>query len=355
MARAGGKDRGIFERPKASRVWWIRYACQYGHIHREKIGPKGLAKAEYERQKVRARREGYCPTQERNKPRPILFQDMAEEYLSWAKLNKRSYKSTRAAMGRLVEAFRGKTLVEVTPRQIEAYKAERAAQVAPATVNRELALLRHLYAQAVTWGKAEGNPVKGVKLFRENNERIRYLSAEEEARLFATLPEKYKAVVILALHTGLRMGELRGLRWRDLDFEAGVITVARAKAGEVQTVPMNSVARTILKVLPRESPSIFPELPSHLSERFVELAGKAGVKDFRFHDLRHTFCSRLVMAGVDIRTVQVLARHKEIRMTLRYAHLSQDHTRQAIERLIPERTSTPTSTGIFPIPQPLEI
>ncbi|MFQ5658232.1 MAG: tyrosine-type recombinase/integrase [Candidatus Methylomirabilales bacterium] len=147
----------------------------------------------------------------------------------------------------------------------------------------------------------------------------------------------------------------RGLRWRDVDFEAGVITVVQAKGGQVQTVPMNSAARATLEALPRESPYVFPDLPSHLSERFVELAEKAGVKDFTFHGLRHTFCSRLVMAGVDIRTVQVLARHKEIRMTVRYAHLSQDHTRQAIERLIPEASGTATSTGLSELRQLVEI
>ncbi len=141
----------------------------------------------------------------------------------------------------------------------------------------------------------------------------------------------------------------------DVDFEAGVITVVEAKGGGIQRVPMNGVARRTLEMLPRNSPYVLPGLPSHLSERFRELAEKAGVKDFRFHDLRHTFCSRLVMAGVDIRTVQVLARHKEIRMTLRYAHLSEDHTRQAIERLIPEGSGTGTSTAISEIPEVAEI
>ncbi len=280
---------------------------------------------------------------------------MAEEYLGWAKVNKRAYNFTKGAMKHLAEAFKGKTLGEITARQIEAYKSERAACVAPATINTELALLRHLYVQPLAWGKAAGNPVEAVKLFREQNERIRYLTADEEARLLAMLPEKYKPVVTVALRTGLRMGECRGLWWRDVDFEAGVITVAEAKGGEVQQVPMNSAARAILEALPRRSPYVFPDLPSRLSERFVELAQKAGVNELRFHDLRHTFCSRLVMAGVDIRTVQVLARHKEIPMTLRYAHLSEDYTRQAIERLIPEATRTSTSTSISEFEELVEI
>ena len=344
MARPGGKDRGIFERPKNSGIWWICFSCPFGHIHREKVGPKSLARSEYERKKVRVRTEKYCPTQERNKPRPTLFQDMAKDYLTWAKINQKSFKSTKSSMKHLKEHFHGKMMGEINPRKIEAYKAARAAKVAPATVNRELALLRHMFTMAITWGKAEANPVKEVKFFRESNGVVRYLTNQEEEKLFATLPEKYKAVVGLALQTGLRMGELRNLMWWDVDFEAGNITVSEPKAGEVQNVPINSKAKEILESLPRKDTNVFPGLPRHLSERFTELAQKAGIRDFTFHCLRHTFCSRLVMAGVDIRTVQVLARHKEIRMTLRYSHLSQDHTKRAIERLVPEASDTPTST-----------
>jgi integrase len=345
MARPGGKDRGLFERPKGSGVWWVRFTCKHGHDHREKVGPKGLAKEVYQERKVQVKRENYCPTQERSKPRPALFQDMAKEYLDWAKINKKSYKSCKSQMKPLEKVFKGKTMTEITPRMIESYKASRSVNLAPATVNRELALLRHMFTMGIQWGKAESNPVKEVKLFRESSGRTRYLSDDEEIRLFAVLPEKYQAVVALALQTGLRMGELKNLRWWDVDFKAGVITVLEAKAGETQHVPMNVIARKILESLSQKDTLVFPDLPRHLSERFTELARKAEVRDFTFHDLRHTFCSRLVMAGVDIRTVQVLARHKEIRMTLRYSHLSDDHTKQAIERLIPSETGTPTGTG----------
>ncbi len=259
MARRN--DRGIFERPKGSKVWWIRYACQYGHLHREKIGPKGLAKAEYERQRVRARREGYCPTQERNKPRPVQFQDMAEEYLRWAKVNHRGYREDRSRMSRLVAAYKGKTLEEITVQDVEALKAELAAQMSPASVNRHLALLKHLFTLALQWKKATNNSVKAVRLFKENNARVRYLRADEEARLFQVCPDRYKPFVAVALHTGFRKGELLGLRWRDVDFEACVLTVERSKHGEAKRVPMNSRVVETLKVLPRDSTHVFP--PEH--------------------------------------------------------------------------------------------
>ncbi len=343
MAR--GHDRGVFEKQKGSKVWWIRYACQYGHLHREKIGPKGLAKAEYERQRVRARREGYCPTQERNKPRPVQFQDMAEEYLRWAKVNHRGYREDVSRMSRLVAAFRGKTLDEITVRDVEAFKAKLAAQMSPASVNRHLALLKHLFTLGIQWGKATKNPAKSVRLFKENNARVRYLTADEEARLFQVCPDRYKPFVSVALHTGFRKGELLGLRWRDVDFEAGVLTVERSKHGEAKRVPMNSRVVEILKTLPRTSPHVFPpEQYQWISQTFPAIVRKAKVEDFHFHDLRHTFASRLAMAGVDMLTIKELGGWKTLGMVIRYTHLSPDHKRAAVERLISAATGTATST-----------
>ena len=344
MARRN--DRGIFERPKGSKVWWIRYACQYGHIHREKVGPKGLAKAEYERQRVRARREGYCPTQERNKPRPIQFQDMAEEYLAWSKLNHRAYQADLSRMSRLEAAYRGKTLGEITVKDVDTLKAELAAQMSPASVNRHLALLKHLFTLAVQWGRATGNPVKSVRPFRENNARVRYLTPDEEARLLQVCPERYRPIVIVALHTGLRKGELLGLRWRDVDFEAGALTVERSKHGEAKRLPMNSLVAEILKGLPRNDPYVFPpEQCRWVGQAFQGIVRKANIPDFHFHDLRHTFASRLAMAGVDMLTIKELGGWKTLGMVTRYAHLSPDHKRAAVERLISGATGTATSTG----------
>ncbi len=343
---AKGNDRGIFEKQKGSKVWWIRYACQYGHIHRKKIGPKGLAKAEYERLKVRARTEGYCPTQERNKPRPTLFQDFAEEYLSWAKVNHRSYKADESRMPRLVAAFKGKTLEEVTARDVEGLKAEMSSQMSHASVNRHLALLKHLFTLAIQWGKTSKNPVKVVRLFKENNARVRYLTLDEETRLFQVCPDKYKPAVIVALHTGLRKGEILGLRWRNVDFVADVLTVERSKHGEVRRVPMNTLVSETLKGLPKESPYVFPpEKYQWIGQAFPAIVNKAGIRDFRFHDLRHTFASRLAMAGVDTLTIKELGGWKTLGMVTRYAHLSPDHKRAAVERLIPRGTDTTTSTS----------
>ncbi|MEE8151959.1 MAG: site-specific integrase, partial [candidate division NC10 bacterium] len=282
-----------------------------------------------------------------------LFQDFAEEYLAWSRANKRSHKTDEGWVKRLREAFKGKTLDEITTKEIEGFKAQLVAELAPATINRHLALLKHMYTLALRWGKAKTNPTKTVRLYKENNARVRYLKEDEEARLFRVCPDKYKPLVIVALHTGLRQGELLGLRWRDVDFEVGILTVERSKHGEVHRVPMNSLVVETLSKLPRNGPHVFAwengKTPRDVSHAFGRITKQGGISDFRFHDLRHSFASRLLMAGFDIRTVQELLGHKTIQMTLRYAHLSPDHKRAAVERLVPTATGTATSTEDFEV------
>ena len=139
------------------------------------------------------------------------------------------------------------------------------------------------------------------------------------------------------------MGELRALLWKDVDLgPRPVLTVLRAKSQRTEHIPLNSDAVTVLRTLEhvplnsdpeRTDPRVFPALPSHLSELFKRYAIKAKLQDVTFHTLRHTFCSRLVQAGVPLRMVQVLARHSNIEVTERYAHVGDSHTREAVERL----------------------
>ena len=155
--------------------------------------------------------------------------------------------------------------------------------------------------------------------------------------------------------TRLRQSEQFGLRWENVDFQTGIITVPRSKHGEKRHVPMNDTAREILRSLPSRMKSayVFPsatgETPidpcNFIARVFRKALNKAGVEDFRWHDLRHTFASRLVTAGVDLRTVQELLGHKTIMMTLRYSHLSPAHQLEAVQRLNPKPTGTTTGTG----------
>lgn len=358
------KERGLFERPTGSGIWWIRYCDQYGRLHREKVGPKSLAREVYRKRKTEIREGKFFP--EKLKQRSILFEEAAKDWLAYAKVNKRTWQDDQEKLPRLLEAFGGKTLAEITVQDVERFKTTLAEHVSVATVNRYLALLKALFNRAIKTGKAEANPVRGVKLFKENNARTRCLSEAEEQRLFAALPDRLKSLVTVALHTGMRLGELLMLQWEDVDFYTGTIMIKEAKSGEGRRLPMNGLVRDTLQALRRAriqrakqageghelfSPYLFCSAEGHFLRNFnrdwYPAVRRAGIRDFRFHDLRHTFASRLVMAGVDLLTVQTLLGHKTPTMTLRYSHLSPSHQRQAVERLIPEGSDTKISTRVM--------
>lgn len=166
-------------------------------------------------------------------------------------------------------------------------------------------------------------------------------------------------------HTGMRLGELLALTWAEVDFYTGTLTIRRAKSGEGRRVPMNAVVRETLQALRQEqiqaarvraegereilSPYVFGSREGTVFQNFYRdwyaALTRAELHDLRPHDLRHTFASRLVMAGVDLLTVKELLGHKTLAMTLRYSHLSPSHQRQAVERLTPGGSSTKIDTG----------
>jgi integrase len=236
-----------------------------------------------------------------------------------------------------------KRLTEISAFDLERHRRQRKqGGVSDVTINRELAFLRHLYTMAIAWGKATENPVKKVRFAREDNGRIRMLSPEEEGRLLAQCAPHLKPLIITALHTGFRASELLSLTWTDVDFSRRVITVRAAyvKNGERRSIPMNDVLTTTLQTVKMEvleGDAIFrtPQGRRYRNFRtaFEHAVQRAGLVDLTFHDLRHTFASRLVMAGVDLPTVKELLGHKSIAMTLRYTHLSTDHKQRAVRAL----------------------
>jgi integrase len=136
-----------------------------------------------------------------------------------------------------------------SPSADETVRPKRA--ITPATVNREFAFLKHVYNVAIRDGKTLSNPVAKLKMLREPSGRVRYLSDEEEGRLMKALPSaRDRDRVTVLLQTGFRRGEFLGLRWLDVDFKAGVLTIPKSKNGETRHVPMTSAVRTILSHLP---------------------------------------------------------------------------------------------------------
>jgi integrase len=269
---------------------------------------------------------------------------MVDEYLRYYRVNRapKSVRRHEMAYRAIKPLFGGKRLSDITPFLVERYKRTRIEEgLSPVTINRELAFLKNLFIMAIDWGKASENPVKQRKTFREDNGRIRFLTEEEETLLLPHCGANLKPLVITALHTGFRKSELLSLRSQNVNIRHRLIRVEAgyAKNREVRSVPMNEVLTQTLQdsTLSQSKGPVFRNRMGQPyrdpDSAFATAVRKAGSTDFKFHDLRHTFASRLVMAGVDLVTVKELMGHKHIAMTLRYAHLAPGHKRAAVEVL----------------------
>jgi site-specific recombinase XerD len=355
------RQRGVYEKFPGSGAWWIRYSDSTGRIRREKAGTKSAALTLYRKRKTETLQRKKLPENLRSPM--VSFAELAHDALTYSKVHKRSYASDLVRMPRLLAAFRERAADSITPQDLERH-LEQAAQEdnwAPATVNRYRALISLVFRLGIENGKVKENPAKLVKHRLANNARTRWLAPEEEARLRAAIevacPE-HLPELDLALHTGLRRSEQYGLTWENVNLARRVLTVPRSKNGETRHVPLNRAALAALEVLRERENGTGPVIRNQQGEPltgprhwFEPAVVKAKLRDFSWHCLRHTFASRLVMAGVDLRTVQELLGHKSIGMTVRYSHLTPKHTLTAVERLdepIQESpTDTKTSTGVF--------
>jgi integrase len=320
--------------------WHIDYRLTDGSRRREKIGSsKRLAELVLQKRRVEIAEGRFLDKKHENK---IKFDILADEYLELhSKVNNKSWKKSDCNNLKILKAhFTGKNLSDITPHLIDQFKAERIKEVKPATVNRSLECLKSLFNKAISWQKFVGaNPVKQIKLLKENNKRLRFLEREEIIRLLANCQKHLKPIVIIALNTGMRRGEILGLKWRDIDIRRGIIYLYNTKNGEKRELPINEQVKTAL-IRTRKHPQseyIFCNKDgsrmTHVSKSFATALRKSGIKDFKFHDMRHTFASHLVMVGIDLNTVRELLGHKSLAMTLRYSHLSPDFKKRAVDVL----------------------
>lgn len=280
---------------------------------------------------------------------PLLFASFVKDtYLPLQQTNKkRSYARDAQIAGVLCEFFAGKTLQEIKKSDVEEFKRHQSEAKtkydrtrSPATVNRELSVLSAILTLAVDDELLPSNPCRRVKPLRTDNERSRYLSKDEEKRLFAALAGErlLQDIVTLATHTGLRRGELFNLRWFDVDLTRGVIHVRNTKTARDRVVPMNAAARSMLERLPKTSGYVFPspktgERLVDIKKKFNEACETAKIENFRFHDLRHTAATRMADAGVNVIVIAEILGHSDIRMTKRYSHAMAEAKREAVEKL----------------------
>ena len=308
-----------------------------GRRKREMIGPdRKLAETVLAKRKVEIAENRYL---DKRQIPSVTFGTIANQYLEWSRANKRSYERDETSIKALRAEFGTRKLADITAVDVDAYKIKRAGVVSKASVNRELSCLSGLFKKAKLWGHAVENSVAEVNRFREDNTRMRYLSTEEEAALLAACASHLRPIVVLAINTGMRKGELLQLKWQHVDLENGFIHVEDTKSGKRRDIPMNRTTRYVLERQPRHirSPYLFckstGEPFGNVKKAFGGACRRVELEDVVFHTLRHTFASRLVMAGADLVIVKELLGHSSLDMVLRYAHLSPGHRRAAVRRL----------------------
>jgi site-specific recombinase XerD len=346
--KARRNPRGVFEKVPGSGEWWIRYNDSNGRYRREKAGSKSVAIKLVDKRRTEALQGKKLP--ERLRRATVSFGEIAKDALAYSKASKLSYRHDAGRMETLLSWFREYPAEAITAQDIE--KRFGQEKWSPATINRHRALLSLTYRLAIRNGKVKENPARLVRHRLEDNARIRFLSPEEETKLRTAIeaahPE-HLTELELAVNTGIRLSEQYGLRWRDVSIARRTLTIQRSKNGATRHVPLNQAALRALEALQvRANGSEFVCGGLNTPRRWFDPAVKAaGLQSFTWHCLRHTFASRLVMAGVDIRTVQELMGHKTIGMTVRYSHLAPKHTLAAVERLdapTEQRTDTTTDT-----------
>lgn len=379
--------RGVYQPRKG--LWGIRFACGAGcpFPHKELVGPvKGDAIRAYHERKQRAHAQpGWCPRKERGEAlterrlerererRRVTFDSYCDDFIEWATKHHRSWRKDKSRLSRVRPVLTGKKLDEITTGDVERFLdslAEGERAVTPATRNRYRDLLSGMFKRAKRLGLVVANPVQGIPKAKEAGGRVVYLPpatktrpAFEEEALRDALGEGLRPAFTLSVNTGLRWSEQAALEWRDVNVLTGMVTVARSKNGDGRAISLNAPARALLLdlSLERQRPDDPDEPVFSLAYRTVARAFDQAVKaaqaklreagrdaslldGYTWHCNRHTFASRLAMAGVDPLSVQKLGGWRTLAMVQRYAHLSPDHLRAAVERLAPTAELAPNFT-----------
>lgn len=292
------------------------------------------------------------------------FKDLMDKYMKdYSAVNKKpsSHIRDRSLNNHLQKCFGQLYLPEITSRLIAEYKIKRRNEGACSrTVNYELALMNHAFNMAIReWELIETNPVSKVKKERVRNILERWLSVDQENKLLLASPRWLQEIIIFAINTGLRRGEILSLKLSQVDFNRRTLIIFEQKNGAVDTLPLNQKAMGILEdrrknKLP-DCDLAFPSqngtriLDRNLFRAFLTALSRAEIENFRFHDLRHTFATRLVQVGVGIYEVQKLGRWKNASMVMRYAHHNPESLRSSIEVL--DIFEKPFSTNLAQFPK----
>jgi integrase len=379
----------LFVEPSGKKTWYVDYTRPNGKRTYHNIGPAEILTVMQARdvaQKFLASvKLGNDPIEikEIKKERMTLKQLISDHYSPWVLDNRRSGKETIEILNRAFGDFMDCPTEEVSMLAIEQWRSKMRKEkgLKASSLNRRITALKALLNWGVKRGIIEVNPMARLERLREedSNMKVRYLSPEERERLFAALDKRetllrnardnyndrlesqekdvlpdlnkcafvdhLKPMIIVSLNTGIRKGSLFHLRWSDIDFQEGILTVqpSAEKSSKLVHIPMNEELEEALKAWQKQTRGkgdglVFPSprtgnVLNNCQSAWENLLKSADIKHFRWHDMRHDFASQLVIAGIDLNTVRELMGHADLKMTLRYAHLAPENKRQAVRVL----------------------
>ncbi len=301
--------KGLYKRGK---TYWIAIRAN-GKLYRESTETTLLEDAEHFLTSRRKQiRDGEIL--EAKKRKNNRFAELAKDYLECS-VRQKAYHSKKLLVNQLISRFGNLKVRELNTKMIEKWLSEQLKCNKPGTVNRKLTVLKHIINKGTDWEMASEDTLKRaykVKQLKEENTRLRFLNIEEYQTLIDCCTEHLKPIVTVALHTGMRLSEILNLKWAQVDLKHGFILLNITKNGERREIPIDNTLTIMFNTMLRgfESKYVFAgkdgDPYKSVKRSFSTALKESGIHDFRFHDLRHTFASRLVMAGVNLTSVKEL-------------------------------------------------
>ena len=361
------KTRNMFQDLKGR--WWLDYYTPEGKRRRKLCGSFDDAKSDLAEITLSKKRDTFfdphCAPG---------FEEYSQKYLDTVSIHKQSHDGECRLMKNLVSFFGTCRLSKIKRSRVIDYRKARSLSVGPSTINREIALLRHMLSVAIDQGLLAINPARGgpgLKAFKEQR-RMRYLDMGEietllsaiQARIIKNSKTKLSAnakkfweflhtAATVALHTGMRKGEILSLKWEQINWEKKHLLLTETKNGEPRRIPIDTALLHELsaqRARVKNQTLVFPSYDRNgnvvaladVKVGFGTALRDAGITNFRFHDLRHTFASHYMMSGGNLYTLAKILGHKDFKMTQRYADLSPDFIDRERERM--DTIWTPAAT-----------
>jgi integrase len=353
------KIRGLYWRPSS---YYVHFSLS-GKEYRISLHTKNRTVAIQRRDKAFADKAAFVAEWEAERTKDKRRIDVwVEEYLHlMRKLGRRDMKEREIRLNAFCKRFPGKALDEITFESIEAWRTVLSDSVSPATVNRYLAAASHMFTEAVRRGLCSKNPCLGVERLQEPKGRVGFLKPEEAIALLLSAEPWLKPMLVIAMNTGMRKGEICNLLRSDLEY--GFAHVRHSKNKEARVVPLTETVQAELsQLVPRiNHPYLFsgPEgeplvlnwqetncepglqyRETLMSKALQRACKKAGIKQITFHFLRHHAISMMAMSGIDLDTRMEIAGHKTTAMARKYSHFDPEYLKREIVKL--EQAQLPT-------------